>query len=109
MFSIVHPDHTLERTKVRLDRHGPTPAVIAANAFDWASLSLHQSLFYILGLTLAMAVLGRLGLTLLQVILLVPMAWMLAVRPALRAGRQTQRQLASHRQRHGVWKRDEEA
>lgn len=108
MFTNVHPDETLVRTKVRLDRHGPTPAVIAANAFDWASLSLHQSLFHILGITLAVAILGRLSLTALQIVLLLPLVWLLAVRPALRAGRQTRRQLHQHRLRHGVWKRDDE-
>ena len=109
MLSIVHPDQTLARTKVRLDRHGPTPAVIAANAFDWASLSLHQSLFYILGTTLAVAVLGRLGLTLLQVLLLLPLGYLLAVRPALRAGRQTRNQVQMHRMGHGVWKPEGES
>jgi hypothetical protein len=107
MLSIVQPDQTLARTKTRLDRHGPTAGVIAANAFDWASLTLHQSLLYILIMTLAVAILGRLGLTFLQIVLLLPLGYLLAIQPALRANRQTRRQIELHAMRHGVWKQDD--
>lgn len=104
MFQVVHPDNTLARTKTRLDRHGPTLRVIAANVFDWVSLSLHQSLFYILAMTLGVALLGRAGLTLAQILLLFPLGYLLAVQPALRAGKATRRQLEMHRIARGVWK-----
>lgn len=108
MFQVVHPDNTLARTKTRLDRHGPTARVIAANAFDWVSLSLHQSLFYILAVTLGVALLGRAGLTVPQILLLVPLCYLLAVRPALRAGKATRRQIELHRMARGVWKASED-
>jgi hypothetical protein len=104
MFQVVHPDNTLARTKTRLDRHGPTARVIAANIFDWASLSLHQSLFYILAMTLGVALLGRAGLTVPQIVLLLPLGYLLAVKPALRAGKATRRQLELHRIARAVWK-----
>lgn len=108
MFQVVHPDNTLARTKTRLDRHGPTTRVIATNIFDWASLSLHQSLFYILAMTLGVALLGRAGLTLLQILLLLPLGYLLAVRPALRANKATRRQLELHRIARAVWKESDE-
>jgi hypothetical protein len=103
MFDDVLPRHTLARTRARLRRDGVTRRVLLLNLLDWVSFSLHHAIWRILGVTLAIACASRMQWSLLQFLLLAPLAWLLVVDPLIRAGSAMHRQLELHEIASRVW------
>jgi hypothetical protein len=107
MFQDALPLDTQTRTRARLDRSGPTNAVLFLNALDWISLALHETLGRILLVTLAIALASRYDLTTFQYLLLLPLTLLLVVEPVVRAGATMHRQLELHQKAGRVWAKPE--